>query len=60
MSVGFVYDPIFLEHDTGEHPENARRMTATMALLEECGYALEALPDGALLAVPLAPPAARG
>jgi acetoin utilization deacetylase AcuC-like enzyme len=37
MSVGFVYDPIFLEHDTGEHPENARRMTATMALLEESG-----------------------
>ena len=37
MSVGFVYDPMFLEHDTGEHPENARRMTATMALLEECG-----------------------
>jgi acetoin utilization deacetylase AcuC-like enzyme len=37
MSVGFVYDPIFLEHDTGEHPENARRMTATMVLLEESG-----------------------
>ncbi|MEX0751085.1 MAG: histone deacetylase [Dehalococcoidia bacterium] len=37
MSVGFVYDPIFLEHDTGEHPENARRLTATMALLEESG-----------------------
>jgi acetoin utilization deacetylase AcuC-like enzyme len=37
MSVGFVYDPIFLEHDTGEHPENAHRMTATMSLLEESG-----------------------
>jgi len=37
MTVGFVYDPIFLQHDTGEHPENARRMTATMALLEESG-----------------------
>jgi acetoin utilization deacetylase AcuC-like enzyme len=36
-SVGFVYDPMFLEHDTGSHPENASRMTATMALLEECG-----------------------
>ncbi len=37
MSVGFVYDPIFLKHDTGTHPENGDRMTATMALLEECG-----------------------
>jgi acetoin utilization deacetylase AcuC-like enzyme len=37
MSVGFVYDEIFLEHDTGTHPENGSRMTATMALLEECG-----------------------
>jgi acetoin utilization deacetylase AcuC-like enzyme len=35
--VGFVYDPIFLEHDMGAHPENASRMTATMALLEENG-----------------------
>lgn len=35
--IGFVYDRIFLEHDTGSHPENATRMTATMELLEECG-----------------------
>lgn len=37
MTVGFVYDPIFLTHDTGDHPENASRMTATMALLDESG-----------------------
>jgi acetoin utilization deacetylase AcuC-like enzyme len=37
MSVGFVYDPIFLEHDTGDHPENPRRMLAAMALLESSG-----------------------
>jgi len=37
MTTGFVYDPIFLEHDTGSHPENGSRMTATMSLLEECG-----------------------
>jgi acetoin utilization deacetylase AcuC-like enzyme len=36
-SVGFTYDPVFLEHDTGAHPENGARMTATMALLEESG-----------------------
>ncbi len=35
MTAGFVYDPVFLDHDTGTHPENASRMTATMALLEE-------------------------
>jgi acetoin utilization deacetylase AcuC-like enzyme len=35
--VGFVYDRIYLEHDMGSHPENASRMTATMALLEESG-----------------------
>ncbi len=37
MSVGFVYDPIFLEHDTGDHPESAPRMLAAMALLESSG-----------------------
>ena len=36
MSTGFVYDPIFLEHDTGTHPENGSRMTAAMSLLEDC------------------------
>jgi acetoin utilization deacetylase AcuC-like enzyme len=37
MSVGFMYDPIFLEHETGAHPENPDRMRATMALLDEAG-----------------------
>lgn len=37
MATGFVYDPIFLEHDTGSHPENGDRMVATMALLSESG-----------------------
>lgn len=36
---GFVYDEIFLQHDTGAHPENARRLTATLALLEESSLA---------------------
>jgi acetoin utilization deacetylase AcuC-like enzyme len=35
--VGFVYDPIFLEHDTGGHPENGSRMTATLELLGTSG-----------------------
>ena len=37
MSTGFVYDPMFLEHETGSHPENGNRMLATMALLDESG-----------------------
>jgi acetoin utilization deacetylase AcuC-like enzyme len=37
MSVALVYDPVMLEHDTGTHPENGSRMTATVALFEECG-----------------------
>lgn len=36
-NVGFVYDPVFLDHETGTHPENGTRMTATMSLLEESG-----------------------
>jgi acetoin utilization deacetylase AcuC-like enzyme len=35
--VGLLYDPLFLEHDTGSHPENAGRLRATMTLLEESG-----------------------
>jgi acetoin utilization deacetylase AcuC-like enzyme len=28
--VGFVYDPVCLNHDTGTHPENARRLVAVL------------------------------
>lgn len=35
MRVGLIYDPIYLEHDTGNHVENAQRLVSTMALLEE-------------------------
>jgi acetoin utilization deacetylase AcuC-like enzyme len=33
--VGLVYDPLYLEHDTGGHPEKAERLRAIMTLLEE-------------------------
>ncbi|MBI4288550.1 MAG: histone deacetylase [Chloroflexi bacterium] len=33
--VGLIYDPIYLEHDTGEHPERADRLRSIMALLEQ-------------------------
>ncbi len=35
MKVGYVYDPVYLEHDTGQHPENAARLEAVMSRLEE-------------------------
>lgn len=35
MRVGLIYDPVYLEHDTGTHVENAQRLTATMSFLEE-------------------------
>lgn len=44
MTVGFVYDSLFLEHDTGSHPENPQRMLATMELLESCGLLAKLIP----------------
>ena len=35
MKVGLVYDPIYLKHDTGQHVENARRLEAIIAHLEQ-------------------------
>ena len=37
MNVGFVYDPIYLRHDTGQHVENARRLEAIISHLEQTG-----------------------
>ena len=35
MRVGLIYDPVYLEHDTGTHVENSQRLTVTMSHLEE-------------------------
>ncbi len=37
MAVGVVYDPLYLEHDTGEHPESRRRLEAIVARLKDSG-----------------------
>ena len=37
MKVGAVYDPVYLEHDTGQHPENRGRLEAIVARLKESG-----------------------
>jgi acetoin utilization deacetylase AcuC-like enzyme len=35
MNVGYVYDPIYLEHDTGGHVENPSRLIETISVLKE-------------------------
>ncbi|MCL0094415.1 histone deacetylase [Dehalococcoidales bacterium] len=35
MEVGFVYDPIYLKHDTGRHVESAKRLEAIISHLEK-------------------------
>jgi len=37
MKAGLVYDPIYLEHDTGDHVENSQRLVAMMSYLKETG-----------------------
>ncbi len=37
MKTGLIYDPIYLQHDTGTHPENAGRLKAVMAHIEKTG-----------------------
>ena len=37
MRTAYVYDQLYLEHDTGQHPENAGRLTAIMQTLEKSG-----------------------
>ena len=37
MKAGLVYDPIYLEHDTGDHVENSRRLVEAMSHLKETG-----------------------
>jgi acetoin utilization deacetylase AcuC-like enzyme len=37
MSVGILYDPLYLEHDTGQHPENSGRLQAIVGRLQAQG-----------------------
>jgi acetoin utilization deacetylase AcuC-like enzyme len=37
MAPGILYDPLYLEHNTGRHPENAGRLTACVELLRRRG-----------------------
>jgi len=37
MPIGYVYDPVYLEHDNADHPENSSRLTAIMDHLRRTG-----------------------
>jgi acetoin utilization deacetylase AcuC-like enzyme len=37
MKVGLIYDPIYLEHDTGDHVENSRRLVEAISHLKKTG-----------------------
>jgi acetoin utilization deacetylase AcuC-like enzyme len=37
MAAGYVYDPVYLKHDTGQHVEVAARLEAVMTYLEKTG-----------------------
>jgi acetoin utilization deacetylase AcuC-like enzyme len=41
---GYVYDPVYLRHDTGEHVEVAGRLEAIISRLEESGLAEHLVP----------------
>jgi len=37
MPVGLIYDPIYLNHDTGQHVENANRLEEVLSHLKQSG-----------------------
>ncbi len=41
MKAGYVYDPVYLRHDTGQHVENAARLEAINSKLESSGLLAE-------------------
>ncbi len=40
-SIPVYYDPLFIEHETGEHPENKRRLIVAKSVLEQSGLDIE-------------------
>jgi acetoin utilization deacetylase AcuC-like enzyme len=46
MTTGYVYDPIYLEHNQRGHPENQQRLTTILRVLAEAGMLdrLESVP----------------
>ena len=48
MATGYVYDPIYLEHDLRGHPENSQRLKTILRVLEEHGILDKLTPIPAL------------
>jgi len=44
--VAVYYHPLFIEHETGEHPENKRRLIVSKRVLEDSGLDLEWVTPG--------------
>ena len=44
MKTGYVYHPIYLKHDTGQHVENAKRLEAAISYLEYTGLIKQLTP----------------
>lgn len=44
MKVGYIYDPIYLQHDTGQHVENANRLGAIISHLDRTGLKQQLTP----------------
>ncbi len=44
MKVSFIYDPIYIKHDTGQHVENAGRLDAIIFHLEQTGLKQQLIP----------------
>jgi acetoin utilization deacetylase AcuC-like enzyme len=47
MPTGYVYDPIYLEHDLRGHPENQRRLKTILQVLQEHGMLERLVPISA-------------
>ena len=52
MATGYVYDPIYLEHDLRGHPENQRRLTTILQVLQQHGMLERLVPISALPITP--------
>jgi acetoin utilization deacetylase AcuC-like enzyme len=52
MTTGYVYDPLYLEHDSTTHPENKRRLEQTLDHLRDVGLLARLQPIAARDASP--------
>ncbi len=44
FEAGYVYHPVYLQHDTGQHPENAARLRSIISHLQQTGLLSDLTP----------------